>query len=245
MQTEKEKKVQEWYNKIAKTFIKRYESARGTYFSELEDKYIIERIDFKDKVVLDLGSGDGRFAFQIANIAKKVIGIDFSEEMIEIANFKKVQNTEFEVMNAQSMDFNDEFFDVVVSMGLFEYVDIFNPFFEEIYRVLKWNGYFIFTCHRKTKVRKMYYTLYYLISDLMKQRKNYYEPCEHSLQDIKMQLSNNSFHFIGYITTLYFPAPYWKILVKPLIKLSSFLTNTKIGACATEYIIFCQKRGYR
>jgi len=44
--------------------------------------FITSKVDFKDKVVLDLGCSGGFFAFEIAKVAKKVIAVDGDPEII-------------------------------------------------------------------------------------------------------------------------------------------------------------------
>jgi len=66
-------------------------------FSRLDR--IKSKIDFKDKVVLDLGCSGGFFAFELAKTAKKVIAIDADSEIIErnrnIQNELELNNVEF------------------------------------------------------------------------------------------------------------------------------------------------------
>lgn len=84
-------------------------------------------IEFDDKIlgtvggrdVLDIGCGIGLFTLEIAKRAKKVVGIDFSEEAV--ARAKKNQaaagqkNLRFEQANADNLPFADARFDAVVS----------------------------------------------------------------------------------------------------------------------------------
>lgn len=41
-----------------------------------------QSVDFRDKVIFDIGCGNGRFALELAFLAKKVIGSDISENML-------------------------------------------------------------------------------------------------------------------------------------------------------------------
>ncbi|KAA6226833.1 class I SAM-dependent methyltransferase [Campylobacter sp. LR196d] len=57
-------------------------------------------VDFKDKNVLDLGCGTGRYALELANRAKMVYAADISDEMLRILN-KDAKN--FNINNVKSI----------------------------------------------------------------------------------------------------------------------------------------------
>jgi ubiquinone/menaquinone biosynthesis C-methylase UbiE len=69
--------------------------------------------------VLDVGCGIGKFTLEIAKRARKVVGIDFSEEAIGRAKrnqaLAKQENARFEFARADRLPFADETFDLVVS----------------------------------------------------------------------------------------------------------------------------------
>ncbi len=71
------------------------------------------------KVVLDVGCGDARFTMQIAELAKEVFGVDFSEKAMlraleEIARVKAT-NIRVQTANANKLPFPEGTFDLVVS----------------------------------------------------------------------------------------------------------------------------------
>ncbi|HJE19887.1 MAG TPA: class I SAM-dependent methyltransferase [Aliicoccus persicus] len=103
--------------------------------------------DFKNKQVLDLGCGYGWHSIYAAgNGAKFVIGVDLSERMIEIARDKtSFKNVKYQVGAMEDVDFPDETFDVVMSSLAFHYVEDFSSLAENVFRMLKSNGVFVFT----------------------------------------------------------------------------------------------------
>ncbi|MCK4957536.1 MAG: arsenite methyltransferase [Candidatus Cloacimonetes bacterium] len=103
----------------------------------------------KGNTVLDLGSGAGNDVF----IARrqtgengKVIGIDFTEAMIEKANENKqklgFQNVEFLLGDIEELPVPDSSIDVVISNCVMNLVPDKNKAYKEVYRVLKSNGHF-------------------------------------------------------------------------------------------------------
>lgn len=88
---------------------------RVKQFLEAEILFVLDKINSQD-TVLDLGCGYGRVAVRLAEKAKKVVGIDISEENIRLANerFKPSGSIEYFVMDAADLKFPDEHFDVTI-----------------------------------------------------------------------------------------------------------------------------------
>ncbi|HYJ39055.1 MAG TPA: arsenite methyltransferase [Chitinophagaceae bacterium] len=100
-------------------------------------------------VVIDLGSGAGNDAFvarQIVGDAGKVIGVDFTEQMINKAraNNEKLgfANVEFRLGDIESMPVSSNVADVVVSNCVLNLVPNKHLAFSEMFRVLKPGGHF-------------------------------------------------------------------------------------------------------
>jgi ubiquinone/menaquinone biosynthesis C-methylase UbiE len=99
--------------------------------------------------VIDLGSGAGNDAFiarRIVGEKGKVIGIDFTEAMIEKArdNAEKLnlKNVEFRQGDIESMPVTSNKADVIVSNCVLNLVPNKHKVFSEVYRVLKPGGHF-------------------------------------------------------------------------------------------------------
>jgi arsenite methyltransferase len=99
--------------------------------------------------VIDLGSGAGNDAFiarRIVGEKGKVIGIDFTEAMIEKArdNAEKLNlnNVEFRLGDIESMPVTSNKADVIVSNCVLNLVPNKHKVFSEVYRVLKPGGHF-------------------------------------------------------------------------------------------------------
>ena len=107
----------------------------------------------KDKNVLDLGCGYGRYLGVITQATKNVTGLDISQRWLSEAR-KRYPNVKLVLGNASKSPFGDEVFDIVVSIGLFEYVDR-KIVMKEINRILKKNGLCIISVPNKYSAFRM------------------------------------------------------------------------------------------
>ena len=102
---------------------------------------------FDNKRVLDLGCGFGwHCKYAIENKAREVIGIDLSEKMLEQA--KKInsdENIKYIKTSIEEVNFQREYFDIVISSLAFHYVKDFDQVCKNVHAMLKENGDFIFS----------------------------------------------------------------------------------------------------
>jgi len=73
---------------------------------------------FRGKDVLDIGTGNGRLAFDAARYARRVVGIDPSGDAVRVAREKAerlgLTNVTFRVGSAQELDVGRERFDLAI-----------------------------------------------------------------------------------------------------------------------------------
>lgn len=131
--------------------------------------------DLNGKRVLDLGCGFGEHCKKFVDYgAEKVVGIDISEKMLEVA---VVENCDSQIryinMAMEEIGKLQEKFDVVVSSLALHYVEDFEGVVRNVYNLLEENGVFLFsqenpicTCHsggdrwtRDEKGNKLYLNL--------------------------------------------------------------------------------------
>ncbi len=98
----------------------------------------IGRID-EGSEVLELGCGTGDVAAQLAEIGRRVVGIDFSENMVGIAS-NRFPEIRFEIADAEAIPYGDGEFDVVVSCYTAHHFARPERVFGDARRVLKPGG---------------------------------------------------------------------------------------------------------
>ena len=103
----------------------------------------------KGNTVVDLGSGAGNDVFVARSIVGeegKVIGLDFTQEMIDKANVNKAKtgykNVEFKLGEIESMPLENNTADVVISNCVLNLVPDKRKAFKEINRILKPGAHF-------------------------------------------------------------------------------------------------------
>jgi arsenite methyltransferase len=114
-------------------------------------------------IVLDLGSGAGFDCFLASRLAKKVIGVDMTPEMIKKAgeNAKKYNydNVEFKLGEIENLPIEDDSIDVVISNCVINLSADKSAVFKEAFRVLKNGG-------------KMYVSDIVLLGNLTNEQRN-------------------------------------------------------------------------
>ena len=141
--------AQQW-NGVAEKWVARY-----TEHGDINREYVIYptmlRIlaDVKNKRILDAGCGAGYFCRKLARKGAKVTGIDISNKLIEIAELKEKEEPlgiSYYVGSLSNLKMlSSSTFDVVVSnMALMDTLNL-KKAMEEISRVLKNDGKFVFS----------------------------------------------------------------------------------------------------
>lgn len=146
-----EENFQKAYDEIHKFFIEK-ENVESLYSEDLKwiDHLFVKLCGTGNKI-LDIGSGNGKLAFAMAEKKNEVIGLDISKVAITIAQERqKKLNKQLPVVfqhgDARKLSFDDNTFDFIVSQDLVEHIseDDFKIHLKEVYRVLKPGGRYFF-----------------------------------------------------------------------------------------------------
>jgi ubiquinone/menaquinone biosynthesis C-methylase UbiE len=118
-----------------------YERAMRSQKNIYESIYQNIRLAADGKSVLELATGPGMIARNIAEKAKSIVATDFSPSMIEQARKSGApENVIFEVADATDLRFGDNSFDVVIIANALHIIPNPEKALEEISRVLKDSG---------------------------------------------------------------------------------------------------------
>jgi trans-aconitate 2-methyltransferase len=136
--------------------------------SEVQQKWareLIAKIKLKgNESVLDIGCGDGKITAEIAKELPdgSIIGVDNSEDMIDLANknfpYKTYKNVLFKLCDAKKLDFNNEF-DIIFSNATLHWVKNHIPVIKGIEKALKENGKILLQMGGKGNAREIIKTV--------------------------------------------------------------------------------------
>ena len=106
--------------------------------------------DLKDKSILDLGCGSGRFTFLLEKeVPGTIIGIDLSQQMLDIAKEKSNKNNSKAVFQKGDINRLDLIktgtVDFIFSSTTFQYILDLNTLFSQLYSLLNTGGSCILT----------------------------------------------------------------------------------------------------
>lgn len=131
----------------------------GNYANNYDD-HLVNRLNYKcpqiifdslkkNKVegndILDLGCGTGLCGVAIKSLAKRLDGVDLSKPMLEVANKRNIYDSLVAADIYEFLSKKHNEYDVVVAAGLFEHIGEPEQVFSSTFKVLRENGYFVFT----------------------------------------------------------------------------------------------------
>ncbi|HEX9804521.1 MAG TPA: class I SAM-dependent methyltransferase, partial [Candidatus Dojkabacteria bacterium] len=111
---------------------------QGKFFLDDNIFEIMDRVE--DKSVLDLGSGNGDFAYMLSKEGAQVRGFDISDKMVELAK-SKYPNIDFEKIDLEKGGFSmNEKFDYVVMELVMMFVKDADSIIKTVANSLNENG---------------------------------------------------------------------------------------------------------
>jgi len=109
--------------------------------------------DYAGKKVLEIGCGGGMDAFMFCKRGADYTGIDLTDKAVEITKKRIHGFGQTMKMNAEYLDFPDNYFDLVYSFGVIHHTVNPNIVIKEIHRVLKIGGKFYVMLYNKFSFR--------------------------------------------------------------------------------------------
>lgn len=103
--------------------------------------------ELSGKAALDLGCGYGENCREFSKLgASRVVGIDISEKMLDIAGKEnKYKNVTFIRMSMSDLSLLQDAFDIVFSSLAIHYIENFDKLLADVYQLLEDNGTFVFS----------------------------------------------------------------------------------------------------
>ncbi len=143
-----DKKTLQSYNQYAQRWAEGMRSGNNAAHEYLEKPAMYKLLpDLKGKRVLCLGCGTGEECQSILDRgAKEVLGMDVSKGMITEAK-KEYPHIDFQIMSMESLNYPDSSFDLVYSSLVLHYIKDWSKPLQEVKRVLKKKGTFLFSTH--------------------------------------------------------------------------------------------------
>lgn len=134
-----------------KSFYESYDEFRYRTEGHILDEF--DRIDFKDKKILEIGLGQGADSMQLINRGAIYYGIDLTEESVRRVKerfqlFNKPYQ-EVKVANAEQIPYPEKSFDIVYSHGVIHHSPNIEKIVSEIHRVLKPGGQAVIMLYHK------------------------------------------------------------------------------------------------
>ena len=144
-----ERQAEAWNGPEAAHFVDhadRYDGQLEPFTQALLERAVLDA----DRVVLDVGCGSGATTLAAAASAERVVGVDLSQPLVELARRRgqaaRITNAEFVVADAQTHDFVAGTFDLLISQFGLMFFDDPVQAFTNIRRALSAGGRAAFVC---------------------------------------------------------------------------------------------------
>ncbi len=184
----------------------------------------------KGKNILDYGCGDGIHSTWLAKRANKLMGIDLSENSLQIAKERaKIKGVddkaEFLLMDCENLKFADRYFDIIFDGGTFSSLDL-KKAFPELARVLKSDGFLIGI---ETLGHNPFTNLKRMVNKAVGKRTKWAAGHIVKMDDFKKaeeyfgEIETYFFHSVSWIGFPFLNLPGGKLLLKTLEKLDKCL----------------------
>jgi len=136
------KAQQQRYDRTWRKGLQAGKEQRGNLQTNLEFLSEVKLLKSGHKI-LEVGCGIGSIVSELSKQGYEVIGTDISQEAISYG-LKKYGDINLQVQAAEMLEFEDRTFDVVLSFDLFEHIAEIDRHVQEVHRVLKPGGCYLF-----------------------------------------------------------------------------------------------------
>jgi ubiquinone/menaquinone biosynthesis C-methylase UbiE len=172
------------FDKVADNYDSWYLTKMGSFVDRVETDLAFGMFDiYPGMKVLDVGCGTGNFSIKLAKQGCKVIGIDISDEMLDIARTKAKEqklDIEFYNMDVYNLEIEAGSLDGAFSMAAFEFIQRPRAALDEMMSVVKEGGQiFVGTISGDSKWGALY------LSEPIKSNSVFKYACFKTLEDLR------------------------------------------------------------
>jgi len=168
------------YNKLAEDYHKK-RVTENDFNKVIEQPTTFNLVgNVKGKKVLDAGCGSGIYTKILTKKGAKVSALELSDEMIRLAKeYCKDYKIDFKQGSIDKLPYKNKIFDIIVASLVIHYLKYPEKAFREFRRVLKDNGFLIFSTHHFAfdsieKIERKKGRVFVTISDYLKEGKFYW-----------------------------------------------------------------------
>ena len=129
-------------------------------------------INFNDKIILELGCGDGSLIDNLKNDAKKIYATDISNDTIRLLRYKHKKNKKIVVKkiykNFKNLNQLKTKFDIIICNSVVQYFDNSKEIIDlikNVKKISKKNSYFLISDIHTSKKKNIFNYIFYLIID--------------------------------------------------------------------------------
>ena len=220
--------VKDYYNELAAEYDdNRFNNSYGQYI-DLQERDFLNKIlkDISPKQCLDLGCGTGRL------LDYADYGVDFSEEMLKVAQ-KKYPQKQLMLGDLTQIPLPNDYLDVIFSFHVVMHQDLETTqnFIKHAYEKLKVGGKLIFD-FPSSKRRKQ----------VKHQQKNWHAANQLTSQEIR-DLTEENWNFVSSRGFLFFPIHRIPKKIRPLcLSLDNFLCQSALKEFSSYLVVVLEKK---
>ncbi len=113
---------------------------------------LLTGLDLAEQTILDIGCGAGGITVSLVKDhgAKKVVGVDVEEDVVNAATKRVLKNglnnnIDILLIDKSNLPFEDNYFDIVFSKDSFVHIPDKEKIFTQVFKLLKPGGFFVFS----------------------------------------------------------------------------------------------------
>ncbi len=143
---------------------KRFERPGGELLSETQVRAAVDLVGERNKRVIEVGCGTGRFTFDLARAGHDVTALDYSPAMLAVCKERQAaegvgDKVVFEQGSIFELPFEDGTFDAALSVHVLMHLPDYLKAIDELLRVVRPGGHVVFDIRNSQSLNRVAYPL--------------------------------------------------------------------------------------